>query len=213
MFASVNWNSDMTLQPLPDLPSDLSAASVYEAIGKRGEVGPGIGAMVPGVRLQGFAYTVRCVVGDARAVWHALAEAPAGSVVVIDAGGTPHATAIGGTSARLAFRRGIAGFLTNGAVRDLMELRALQFPVFAAGASVRGTLKSHPGQRQVPVSIGAAVVKPGDFVFGDDDGVVVVPNEEVATLAERVARQRAREIEIDSRVEAGEDILEILGLR
>lgn len=189
------------------------AATIYEAIGKRGEVGPGILPMAPGMKLSGLATTVRCLTGDARAIWAAIDEAPPGAVIVVDNGGTAAATAIGGTSVRAALKRGLAGFVINGAVRDTAEIRALGLPVFAAGTSLRGTQKAHPGWRGVTLAIGHAPVSAGDLVVGDDDGVVIVPRAEFPTLRERVARQAAREAAIDARIEAGESVLDVQGLR
>ena len=190
-----------------------SAATVYEAIGKRGEVGPDILPLVPGRPLLGVAYTVRCPLGDTRAVWESIAQAPPGSVVVIDCGGTRHATSVGGTSARAALLRGLAGFVTNGAIRDVAEIRSLELPVFAAGTSVRGTAKLRPGSHQVPVSIGHAVVSPGDLLVGDDDGLVVIERAFFSELPKLLEAQIARETELEMRVDAGEDVRDIFNLR
>jgi 4-hydroxy-4-methyl-2-oxoglutarate aldolase len=204
----------------PDLNSDVvalgqrhAAATIYEATGKRGEVGPGIMPLDPAMNLSGLAVTVRCPIGDARGIWTAIATAPAGSVIVVDNGGSAWSTAIGATSVRAAIRRGLAGFVLNGAVRDSGEIRALGLPVFAAGRSVRGTQKSHPGWHGLDLAIGAAVIRPGDLVVGDGDGVVVVPREDFATLPKRLEAQTAREAAIDARIEAGEDVRDVLGLR
>jgi 4-hydroxy-4-methyl-2-oxoglutarate aldolase len=189
------------------------AATIYEAIGKRGEVGPSIFPVVLGAKLSGVAHTVRCPAGDARGIWLAIAQAPEGSVIVVDHGGSPFTTAIGGTSVKAAMKRGLAGFVVNGAVRDVAEIKSLGLPVFASGISLRGTQKAHDGWHGETVAIGAAVVSTGDLVVGDDDGVVIVPQSVFPSLAERLERQSAREREIDSRVEAGESVVDILGLR
>lgn len=190
-----------------------AAATLYEAIGKRGEVGPGILPLDPAMRLSGLAVTVRCQVGDARGIWTAIATAAPGSVIVVDNGGSAWATAIGGTSVRAAIERSLAGFVVNGAVRDSAEIRALGLPVFAAGRSVRGTQKAHAGWHGVDLAIGAAVVRLGDLVVGDEDGLVIVPQEEFAALRDRVDIQAAREAAIDARIKAGEDVRDVLGLR
>lgn len=190
-----------------------AAATIYEAIGKRGEVGPSIQPVAPGMKLSGLAVTVRCLIGDTRAIWAVLDQAPPGAVIVVDNGGTAAATAIGGTSVRTALKRGLAGFVVNGAVRDLAEIRALGLPVFAAGIGLRGTQKIHPGWHGVPLAIGHASVMAGDLVVGDDDGVVIVPRAEFPALRERVERQAAKEASIDARIEAGESVLDVQGLR
>ena len=190
-----------------------AAATIYEAIGKRGELGPSILPIVPGARLSGISHTVRCLAGDARGIWLAIAEAEPGAIIVVDNGGTPFMTAIGATSVRAAMKRGLAGFVVNGAVRDVAEIRELGFPVFASGVSLRGTQKAHDGWHGESVAIGLAAISAGDLIVGDDDGVVVVPAALFASLAERIKTQAAREHEIDARVEAGEDVRDIFSLR
>jgi 4-hydroxy-4-methyl-2-oxoglutarate aldolase len=190
-----------------------AAATIYEAIGKRGEVGPDIRPVQAGFKLVGPAWTVRCLAGDAKAIWLAIEAADPGSVIVVDNGGSPWVTAIGGTSVRAALRRGIAGFVLNGAVRDTAEIRALGLPVFASGTSLRGTIKSHDGWQTEPVAIGAAVVAQGDLVVGDDDGVVIVPSSLLPTLEERSQRQAERERATDDAIDGGKSIGEAIGLR
>lgn len=190
-----------------------ASSTVYEALGKRGEIGPTVFPIVPGKPLLGIAYTVRCFVGDAKPIWFAIAEAPAGSVIVIDCGGTSFATSIGGTSVLAASKRGIAGFVTNGSVRDVAEIRAGNMPVFATGISVRGTSKASEGWRQVPIYLEQAAISPGDLIVGDDDGVVVVDKSSFPQLRGMLAKQVAREAEIHRRVEAGEDVRDVFGLR
>ncbi len=195
MFPS--FRTDLAMPSVLELCAGRSAATVYEAIGKRGEVGPSLYPINPGKLLLGCAYTVRCFVGDAKPIWWAIAEAPAGSVIAIDCGGTSMATAIGGTSVLAASRRGIAGLITNGAVRDIAEIRASTMPVYATGVSVRGTSKSSDGWQQIPICLGQAVINPGDLVVGDEDGLVIVDQKLFLDLPSMLARQVSRETEID----------------
>ena len=116
--------------------------------------------------MAGTAYTVKVVPGDTLAVLRAIAQAPSGIVLVIDAGGTDRITVWGGTSSLAAQRRGLAGMATNGSIRDVEEIQELGFPVFAAGVSVRGTVKSHPGWTGIPVSVGEVPVHPQGPVVG-----------------------------------------------
>lgn len=189
-----------------------AAATIYEAIGQRGEVGPSIWTITLGRRIAGPAYTVRCKVGDARPIWHAIANAPVGSILAIDCGGTPMATAIGGTSILAASMRGIVGFVTNGAVRDVAEIRASDIGVFAAGISVRGTSKVKSDGFQEAIVIGQAVVQPGDYLVGDDDGVVVIAKHLLPELPDLLARQAAKEASTLLRIRNGESFLQVLGV-
>ena len=93
--------------------------------------------------MAGTALTIKCLVGDASAVMKAIDNALPGNVLVIDAGGTNFTTPFGSMSATAAKLRGIAGCVTNGAVRDYDELVEIGLPVFAAGVSIRGNVKNH----------------------------------------------------------------------
>ena len=190
----------------------LAAATVYEATGKRGDMAPAIRQMVPGTRLFGPAFTVRCLPGDFAAVLRAIDRAQRGDVLVIDAGGSDRVTALGGTSSLAAKRRGLAGAIVNAACRDIDEIRALRFPVYALGTSVRGTLKNHPGWLQVPVSVGGTIVEPGDFVLGDADGVVVIAKDRIAQVAKSAHDQRATERSRERKVSAGASLVKLFRL-
>lgn len=173
---------------------------------------PNIRPIVPGVSLAGTAYTVKTFPSDTTAVIRALDDAPAGSVLVIDAGGTDRAAVWGGTSSLVCSMRGLAGCVTNGSVRDTDDLLATGVAVYAAGIAPRGTLKNHEGWRAIPVSVGGVTVSPGDYVIGDRDGVVVVPATDGAAMCERAAEQRAKEEARDARVRNGESLASIIGL-
>lgn len=196
------------LQILGELP----VATVYEAAGGLGDMGPEIRAMVPGARMAGLAWTVKTWFGDTTPVLRALDDAPPGSVIVVDAGNTGAASVWGGTSARACAARGLAGCVTNGLVRDTVELAAVGVPVFAAGSAPRGTAKLHPGWTNVPVAVGGVPVMPGDIVLGDPDGVLVVPRARAAEIAEAALRQRDKEAERDRRISAGARFRDLMDL-
>jgi 4-hydroxy-4-methyl-2-oxoglutarate aldolase len=202
----------MTKQTLIKKLAGLAAATVYEANGKRGDMAPAIRQMVQGTRLFGPAFTVRCLPGDFAAVLRAIDAARPGDVLVIDAGGSERVTALGGTSCLAAKRAGLAGAIVNAACRDLDEIRAMRFPVYALGTSVRGTLKNHPGWLQVPVSVGGTVVEPGDFVLGDGDGVVVIAKARIAEVAKTAIAQRATERARERQVSAGASLVKLFHL-
>jgi 4-hydroxy-4-methyl-2-oxoglutarate aldolase len=190
----------------------FSAATVYEAAGKLGGMQPHIRSIVPGARMVGTAYTVKCLVGDGRAVAQAVDRAQPGDVLVIDAGATDRTTPWGSMSATAAKLRGLAGCVTNCAVRDLDELVEVGFPVFANGIGIRGNVKLHPGWLGIPVSVGGVAVQPGDIVVGDSDGVVVVAAESAAEVCKKAAEQHAKEEEIMQRIRSGEPLARIFGI-
>jgi 4-hydroxy-4-methyl-2-oxoglutarate aldolase len=191
--------------------SNIPTATIYESAGKWGDVAPYIRPVVEGVRLAGRAFTVKAMPGDNLVIFRAIEEAPAGSVLVIDAGATDRATIRGGTSTVACVAKKIAGCVTNAAVRDVAQIRALRFPVYAAGINVRGTVKSHPGWTQVPISIGDVPVKPGDIVIGDEDGVVIVASERADEIADKAVEKRRAEEAREERILRGESIRTVLG--
>jgi 4-hydroxy-4-methyl-2-oxoglutarate aldolase len=191
--------------------SNIPTATIYESAGKWGDVAPYIRPVVEGVRLAGRAFTVKAMPGDNLVIFRAIEEAPAGSILVIDAGATDRATIWGGTSTVACVAKKIAGCVTNAAVRDVAQIRALRFPVYAAGINVRGTVKSHPGWTQVPISIGDIPVKPGDIVIGDEDGVVIVASERADEIADKAVEKRRADEAREERISRGESIRTVLG--
>ena len=202
----------MTPQQIAQTLGRYPTATIYEAAGKRGDMSPDIRPIVPGAGLSGIAYTVKTFPSDTTGVLRALDDAPPGSVLVIDAGGTERGAVWGGTSSLVCGLRGLVGCVTNGCVRDVDDLVAAGVAVYAAGVAARGSVKNHEGWRGIPVSVGGVAVSPGDYVVGDSDGIVVVPSAEGAELCERARDQRRIERERDSRIREGESLTSVLGL-
>ena len=205
---TAHWQADPLVTELASFP----VATVYEAAGKIGDMSPEIRPLVDGVRLAGRAFTVRALAGDNLAVFRAIHEAPAGVVLVIDAGDTDRATIWGGSSTLACVAKGIAGCVTNAATRDIDEIRASRFPLYAAGLNIRGVVRSHPGWLQSPVSVGGAIVNPGDIILGDSDGVVVVAAEQASAVAVACRARRRTEEARDARLRTGEAITTVLGI-
>lgn len=187
------------------------AATLYEAAGKRGGMGAEIRAMVPGARMAGVAYTLRILGAETLAVLRALEAAPQGSVLVVDCGSVGTCSVWGGTSSLASKVRGLAGCVTNGNVRDLEEIRELGVPVYGGGIAVTGTLKNHPGWTGIEVCLGGVAVKAGDYLIGDADGVVVIPQDEAEVVLAAAAVQKRKEVERDARIRAGEPLSQVLG--
>ena len=127
-----------------------------------------------GPRLVGIAYTVKCEPGDNLMVHAAIYKAPPGSVLVVDAGDQDLAV-VGGNVCATAAQRGIAGFVIDGVIRDIAEVRALAFPVYARGNVPRPGIKAKLGQLETPVTCGGITVCTGDIVIADEEGIVIIP--------------------------------------
>jgi RraA family protein len=133
--------------------------------------------------LAGTALTVWTRPGDGLVVHKAIELAKEGDVLVIDGGGSLERAVIGEIMAKRAHARGIRGVVIGGAVRDARSIADGPMPVFAAGTTVLGSYTSGPGEIHRPVSIGGTVVRDGDLIVGDYDGLVVVPYERASATA------------------------------
>ncbi|MFI5447879.1 RraA family protein [Polaromonas sp. UC242_47] len=165
--------------------------------------GPRLRPMHKGGHLVGNALTVKVRPGDNLMVHKAIDMAQPRDVIVVDAGGDLTQAIIGELMMRHAQKRGVAGLVINGAIRDLATIGADSYPVYAAGATHRGPYKDGPGEINVSIAIDGMLVQPGDIVVGDEDGVVAVPLAEAELLLELAARHRAKEDTTMAQILAG----------
>ena len=171
-----------SLSPLGEKPpsaADVSAALIVLGAATVGEAGatpmrPRIRPAWPGARLAAPAFPVRCSPGDNLAIHVAVAEAPAGSALVVDVGGEVEFGYWGEVLTTAALTRHLAGLVIDGDVRDVAALESHHFPVFSTGIALRGATKHRPGAVGAPVVVGEVTVDAGDWVVGDGDGVAVI---------------------------------------
>jgi 4-hydroxy-4-methyl-2-oxoglutarate aldolase len=190
--------------------AQLGAATLGESGGR--PMSARIKAAWPGARISAPAYPVTCAAGDNLAIHVAVAEAPAGVVIVASVGAEPELGYWGEVLTTGAEARGIAGLVIDGGVRDVSALEAHGFPVFSSMIALRGATKLHPGRVGGQALVGDVLVQPGDWIIGDADGVTVVP---VGALDDVLAAGRAREDKEAGFFEAlrnGETTVELLGL-
>jgi len=171
---------------MSSLPNFVSPTAIAEQVERSQVVSTGIRPLWDGARLSGPAFTVRCAPGDNLMLHAAIHRAPAGSVLVIDAGDASHAVA-GGNVCAVAHRRGIAGMIIDGAIRDVAEIRALGFPVFARAVVPKPGVKTVVLPLQQPVNCGGVLVRPGDLVVADEEGIVSVPGDQVEAVLRAAA--------------------------
>lgn len=192
---------------------DLGTATIYEAQGAKGALDSGMKPIDPTVRLAGPALTVDARPADNLILHYAVLKAQPGDVLVVDAKAFMEAGPWGDVLTLQAMKLGIAGLVINGCVRDANLIIDLGFPVFCRGLSIKGTGKNQSGKVNVPICIGDAVIRPGDIVVGDRDGLVVVAQDEVdAAIANSLAREE-KEVQQRKAIEAGtSNTVELLNL-
>src|ERR1700722_14068461 len=159
-------------------------ANVSDVMSRMAAGGPTLRPMHGGGALVGPALTVKTRPGDNLMVHKALDIAEPGDVIVVDAGGDLTNAIIGELMLAHAMKRGIAGLVIHGAIRDAAAIRAHDLPVFAAGITHRGPYKDGPGEINVQIAIAGMTIAPGDLILGDEDGVIAVPFDDCATVLE-----------------------------
>lgn len=191
----------------------LGSATLYEANGQRGAFDCGIKPIHPEFRVAGPAFTIDSAPGDNMMLHHALVQAKPGDVIVMDAKGFCEGGHSGDTTAFTAQTRGLAGFIVDGAVRDSEAVIRLDFPVFARALSIKMVSKAQLGRLNAPVTCGGTLVRPGDVIVGDRDGIVVIAPEELeAVLARGEARER-KEASWREQIRTGKTTAGLLGLQ
>jgi RraA family protein len=144
--------------------------------------------------LLGTAFTVKARIGDNLMLHAAIDMAQPGDVVVVDGQGDLVNSLIGENMMLWAERRGLAGMIVDGAVRDIQTLREMNFPVYAAGVQPNGPYKDGPGEINVPVCCGGITVHPGDIIVGDPDGIVVIRPKDAPVLLEKAKAKLKQEL-------------------
>jgi 4-hydroxy-4-methyl-2-oxoglutarate aldolase len=198
---------------LVDKLADFGVATVGEAIGRTGYLGPRIRPIQDGTRISGSVVTAVCWPGDNLMIHAAVEQCQPGDIVVVTTTSPCSDGGFGELLATSLAAHGVRGLVTTAGVRDVAELRAMGFPVWTANVSAQGTVKETVGAVNVPISIDGTVVSPGDVLVADDDGVVCVPRLSVAAAIEASAAREAKEAASRARLAQGELGLDMYGLR
>jgi 4-hydroxy-4-methyl-2-oxoglutarate aldolase len=194
----------------------VPAAVAADLLRGKGHVDPGIRPLRPfGSRtwLVGQAITAWCEAADYGSVHHAINIAEAGDVVVVDAGGRSDAAMIGELLSGAARRKGIAGVIVDGAVRDAGVLSGWpDFAVFSRWITPRGPSSMERGTVNEPIVFGGVPVSPFDLLIGDDDGLVIVPRERVEELLPAALARVEAEVEWEAVLATGKTTLEVFNV-
>lgn len=134
--------------------------------------------------LAGSAFTVKTRPGDNLLLNKAIDQAIPGDVIIVEGQGSLTNALMGDLMAEWAHRRGIAGLIIDGAIRNAEDIKTMDIPVYAVGVTPAGPYKSGPGEINTPISCGGVQVSPGDILIGDQDGIVVINPKDATDLLE-----------------------------
>lgn len=190
----------------------LATGNLSDAMGKKGNMHSSIKPVYPSAKMVGTAVTITCHPADNLTIHKAMETAPAGSVLVVAAGGYAEAGLLGAIMGYACKLKGIAGAVIDGGVRDIEELEEVDFPVFSRGVNPGGTVKETLGSINVPIQCGGILVSPGDIVAGDRDGVVVVPEARACEVLEKCKAIFDKEIKVRELLKSGKSTMEIYAL-
>ncbi len=200
VFRNFNRPAPESIAPFVNAPT----GNVCDAMDRFGALDYHIKPLDPASRMCGTALTIRTRPGDNLALYQALEIAQPGDVLVIQTYDHTVGSTIGDLVVNNAKRRGLAGIVCDGLVRDASGIRALGLPVFARGLSPSSPFKDGPAEINGTISCGGIAVQPGDCVVDDEDGVVIVPQADLAAVAERLQAVFAKEAKMLAVIEAGQ---------
>src|ERR1700694_2516292 len=188
-------------------------ASVHEAQGRSGLLDPTVRPIFPDIRIAGPAVTAHCHPGDNLMIHLAVEACTPGDVLVVAMTSANSDGMLGELLATSLRAHGVIGVVIDAGVRDVAALRAMQFPVWSRAISAQGTTKNATGSVNVPVVCAGQLVRPGDVIVADDDGVVCVPADAAIGVAEAAEQRSANEATMRERLARGELSVDLLGLR
>ncbi len=170
-----------------------------------GFMNPSIKPISEDMKVIGPAYTVRFAGKSSIMLYYALSKAPKGSVLVVDRMGEDRFASTGEMVVRTAMFFGLAGIIVDGPSTDTIPQKKLGLPLFSTGRSaVTTNMETVDGEYNIPVNCGGVVVNPGDIIYGDADGVIVMKPDQLETLLEKGEAADQNEVKMRAAFEKGE---------
>ena len=197
-------------EEIHQLLMSVSTPNISDAMHRKGAM-QNIRSMVKGKKMVGRAVTVQTFAGDWAKPVEAIDIADPGEVLVIY-NGSDHVAPWGGLATLSCLNKGIGGVVIDGAVRDIDEIEQLDLPVFASSSVPNAGEPKGFGEINAEIVCGAQAVKPGDYIIGDDNGVVVVPKERAYEIARRAKEVEKTERRLYDEIRKGRTLSEIMKL-
>lgn len=193
-----------------EILEQVSTPNISDAMHRKGAM-KNIRSICKGLKMVGKAITVQTFEGDWAKTVEAIDVAEEGDVIVIY-NGSPYVAPWGELATLSCINKGIAGVVIDGAVRDVEDIRKLNFPVFASSIVPNAGEPKGLGEINAEIQCGGQIVKPGDFIVGDDNGVVVIPKERGYEIARRALEVEKNERRIRDEIKRGKTLSEVLYL-
>lgn len=193
--------------------SKFDVSTVYEAQGRIGIMNHEIKPIIQGAAICGPAVTVTCFAGDNLMIHAAVEVCKPGDVLVITTIGQSVFGMIGELIVNALIKRGVIGVVIDAGIRDVAQIRQLEFPIWTRAIHSQGTTKNKGGWVNAPAICGGTQVDPGDIIMADDDGVVVVRKGDVKFAIESSQRRGLKEESTKAKIARGELSLDFYGLR
>lgn len=192
---------ESTASAYRDRLAHLSVSALANAAGGKGVVDPGLFRYSGSGTVAGPAVTADCDEGSLQAIWTASDGAAPGAVLCIHGPGI--SAYMGDLLAADLARRGFVAAVVDGYIRDRATLAAMEMSFFARGLYPMAHRKPGAGRPMAPIAMGGVTIHPGDWIVADDDGMIVIPPDDLDRMLEAAADNEAIEAGIRARVAAG----------